>query len=207
MMKSIPSRRRLTRFPRISLGAVLLLWWSSHVEAWTTVPCVLLRRSFASSTCPYQQHCASKKAEVDVSDLGLTMDDMEAPLPADLWQNMATTGYESTSRIPSVDDQGCKWTEATGGRLEVQLTIPGLRGQPVPALAVECATHTVTVTAFGQVVWSAILRGQVQPETLDFQVTEGPDRVPVINMTVQKAPPFDERWGGFILQIGENSIL
>jgi hypothetical protein len=187
----------------MTLGAILL--WSSHIEvdAWMTLP----QAQHSSGRSTFPNHYASKRSEVDVSDLGVTMDDLEAPLPADIWQTMATSGYESTSRIPTVDDQGCKWTEAPGGKLDVQLTIPGLRGQPAPALAVECATYTVTVTAFGQIVWSAILRGEVQPESLEFQVDEGTDRVPVIDLTVLKASPSDERWGGFILQIGENSIL
>ena len=45
--------------------------------------------------------------EIDVSDLGLTMDDLNAPLPKDLFQVIETSGYESTSRIPSVDDDAC----------------------------------------------------------------------------------------------------
>ena len=142
--------------------------------------------------------------EVDVSDLGLTMDDLNAPLPAELLQGIATSGYESTSRIPSIQDDACMWTEEES-LLKVTLAIPGLRGQPAAALAVEFATNTVSIMAFGMVVWSAILRGQVKPESCKFETSDGPDMIPVIDIQVEKAD--SERWGGFILQIGENSIL
>ena len=163
---------------------------------------------------------------VDVSDLGVTMDDLNAPLPQDFLQGVVTTGYESTSRIPTVQDNGCKWTETTSntsiggisnnddegegsGTLDVTLTIPGLRGQPSAALSVQFASNTITVTAFGYIVWSAILRGEVIPESATFTTRDGEDMVPVIDVSVQKKKRNldDERWGGFILQIGENSLL
>ena len=134
------------------------------------------------------------------------MEDLEAPLPVEMFTT-TSSGYESTSRLPSVDDQGCRWTEdRSTKRIQVQLTIPGLRGQPAAALAVEAATQTLTVTAFGCVVWSAVLRGDIEPTSLQVvQVHEGDDRVPVIELSVEKSNA--EPWGGFILQIGENSIL
>ena len=147
----------------------------------------------------------SGRNEVDVSDLGLTMDDLNAPLPAEFFQSIETTGYESTSRIPSVQDDACMWTEEQS-RIKVTLAIPGLRGQPPAALAVEFATNTVSITAFGQVVWSAILRGDVVPDSLKYETFDGADMIPVIEIEIQKKAPY-ERWGGFILQIGENSIL
>ena len=143
--------------------------------------------------------------QVDVSDLGLTMDDLNAPLPAELLRGIATSGYESTSRIPSVQDDACMWTEEESS-IKATLAIPGLRGQPPAALSVEFATNTVSVFAFGQIVWSAILRGDVKPETLKIETFDGPDLVPVIELEIEKATT-EERWGGFILQIGENSIL
>ena len=39
-----------------------------------------------------------------------------------------------------------------------------------------------------------------------FLTLEGQDGVPIIQLSVGKRD-IDERWGGFILQIGEDSIL
>jgi len=143
--------------------------------------------------------------EIDVSDLGLTMEDFNAPLPPEFFRSMETTGYESTSRIDTTQNEGCMWTELPE-KMKVTLAIPGLRGQPSMCLSVLTATNTLTVTAFGQVVWSCVLRAKVKPETAVFEATDGPDLVPTIEFEVMKAEA-DERWGGFILQIGENSIV
>ena len=142
---------------------------------------------------------------VDVSDLGITMEDLEAPLPTELLQSIALQGVQSTSRIPTTEDNGCMWTE-NSNTMDVTLVIPGLRGQPAAALAVTFSTTTATVSAFGRAVWSCILKGEVLPETATFVTEDGIDMIPVVSLTVQKA---DEttRWGGFIEQIGEDSIL
>lgn len=142
---------------------------------------------------------------LDVSDLGLTMDDLEAPLPSELLGGISTAGYESTSRIPSVQDDACMWTECPK-KMQATLAIPGLRGQPAMCLSVLTATNTVSVSAFGQVVWSCILRGEVKPETATFEAKEGAGMIPTIEYEVEKSDS-SERWGGFILQIGEDSIL
>jgi len=133
------------------------------------------------------------------------MEDLNQPLPSELLQGIETTGYDSTSRIPDVRDNGCMWKEQPE-KMEVTLAIPGLRGQPSLCLSVLTATNTLSITAFGQIVWSCILRGQVKPETAVFEAKDGTDMVPTIVFEVQKAKA-DERWGGFILQIGEDSIL
>ena len=147
----------------------------------------------------------SKRTEVDVSDLGLTMADLEAPLPSDFLQGVETTGYDSTSRLPDVNDDACMWTESPTS-MSARLAIPGLRGQPSMALSVLTSTTTISVSAFGRIVWSCILKGEVQPETAVFETSDGPDMVPIIEYEVEKAAP-NERWGGFILQVGEDSIL
>ena len=146
--------------------------------------------------------------EIDVSDLGLTMDDLNAPLPKDLFQVIETSGYESTSRIPSVYDDACFWTE-TPTDVSVLLALPGLRGQPPMALSVLTSRNTISVAVFGRIVWSAILRGETMPETATFETREGVDFVPVIEYTVQKADDANSqrRWDGFILQVGEDSLL
>eukprot|EP00980_Cylindrotheca_fusiformis_P015932 scaffold4663_cov109-Cylindrotheca_fusiformis.AAC.6 len=151
---------------------------------------------------------------MDVSDLGLTMDELNAPLPSDLLEVMVeTSGYQSTSRLESVKDDACMWTE-TPETIKAVLAIPGLRGQPPMCLSVLTATNTMSITAFGQVVWSCILKGYVKPDTARFQTEEGPDMVPIVTYEVEKEKENDggnsgtrERWDGFILQIGEDSIL
>ena len=143
---------------------------------------------------------------LDVSDLGLTMDDLETPLP-DLagGSSIATSGCESTSRLPGSDDSGCRWEE-TAERIEARLSIPGLRGQPAAAMVVEVTSATATVTAFGRVVWSCVLRGACVPDTLTFSAEDGTGMLPEISISIGKAEP-GKRWGGLIASIGEDSIL
>jgi len=147
----------------------------------------------------------ASKNEINVADLGLTMEDLEAPLPSELLQGIATSGYESTSRIPSVEDNGCQWTEFDND-FDVTLKIPGLRGQPAACLAVVFATTSCTISAFGRPVWSCILKGTVDPDSANFMTEDGPDMIPVVQLSVQKKAT-TERWGGFIEQIGEDSLL
>jgi hypothetical protein len=137
---------------------------------------------------------------IDISDLGLTMDDLNAPLPEGFLQGIETTGYESTSRVPGLEDDGCMWTE-TPEKMTVVLAIPGLRGQPAMCLDTFTSANTVSVSAFGRIIWSCILRGNVKPETAVTETKDGADFVPVIEYEVEKATG-EERWGGFILQIG-----
>lgn len=140
----------------------------------------------------------------DVSDLGLTMDDLNEALPPEFF-GFTGNGYESTSRIESVVDDGCEWTE-TAEDVLATLQIPGLRGQPAGAMAVTFSSTTMSVSVFGRIVWSAILRGKIDPEASQFGVAEGEDMVPIIRTTVRKESS-EGRWGGLILQIGEDSIL
>lgn len=99
----------------------------------------------------------SSDGGIDVSDLGLTMEDLDAPLPDKMFQ-VTTSGTESTSRIPNVQDDGCVWEEGLD-TMDVTLSIPGLRGQPPAALSLDITKNTSTITAFGMAVWSCILRG------------------------------------------------
>ena len=50
-------------------------------------------------------------ATIDVSDLGLTMEDLSKPLPKELLFSIERSGYQSTSRMPDVNDNGCYWVE------------------------------------------------------------------------------------------------
>jgi len=144
-------------------------------------------------------------AGADVSDLGLTMEDLNAPLPKELLQGITSSGYESTTLIPDSGDRGCAWEE-NPDTLAVTLQISTLRGQPAACLACEVTETTATITAFGYAVWSCVLRGQAVAGSVDFKAEEGDDMLPVMTLSVQKADP-SERWGGFIAQVGENSIL
>jgi hypothetical protein len=148
--------------------------------------------------------------EMDVTNLNLTMADLEQPLPQGIL-SLESSGYQSTSRITATDsdddvvDNGCYWVEQSDG-LDVTLCIPGLRGQPAACLSVLFSTTTISITAFGRVVWSCIQRGVTDPDHCTFFTEDGTDMVPIVQIHVQKRDT-EERWGGFILQIGEDSIL
>lgn len=141
----------------------------------------------------------------DVSDLGLSMDELEEALPEDFFGAFETSGYESTSR--TTPDQGVEWEE-TADFVNVVVTIPGLRGQPAMALSVDFDSETMTVTGFGRQVFSCVMRGQVEVDQCGFEVVEGTGAamgVPVIRLTVRKQPN-QPRWKGFIKEIGEDSL-
>ncbi|KAL3801033.1 hypothetical protein HJC23_002326 [Cyclotella cryptica] len=141
---------------------------------------------------------------IDVSDLGLTIEDLDAPLPNEMFA-ITSSGRESTSRIPSVNDDGCIWEEGPD-TMDVTLSIPGLRGQPPAALSLDITKNTATITAFGMVVWSCILRGNCDPTSVTFSATDGYDMTPLIEISAKKLEK-NARWGGFIAQVGEDSIL
>ena len=141
---------------------------------------------------------------IDVSDLGLTMSDLEKEIPIHNF-SVESSGYQSTSRIPDVDDQGCYWVE-NAEDLDVTLRIPGLIGQPAEAISVLFSTTTVSVSVFGRIVWSAIQMGISDLDDCSFMTDEDEYGKPIIQLNVRKRD-LDERWGGFILQIGEDSIL
>ena len=143
---------------------------------------------------------------IDVSDLGLTMEDLEAPMPELLGDGtLSNSGYESTSRLESSKDQGCAWSETADG-VEATITLAGLRGQPAGSLAVDLTETTATVTAFGQAVWSCVMRGEIEVERSSAQASDGEGMVPVLRIIVQKRPG-SARWAGFVREIGEDSIL
>jgi hypothetical protein len=142
-------------------------------------------------------------ASIDVSDLGLTMDDFNQPFPPELLQGLVSSGCESTNRLD--DDGGCEWSESLEA-MNVKLQIPGLRGQPAAAVAVSFSTTTISVSVFGRVVWSAVLRGTIDPASCSYDEPEnGADMIPAIRVNVGKEEA--TLWGGFILQIGEDSLL
>jgi hypothetical protein len=144
---------------------------------------------------------------IDVSDLGLTLDDFDVTFPksSNGGIQITTSGYESTSNIPSVDDNGLLWEEDSN-IVGVNLSIPGLRGQPIAAMDVAITSNTCTVTVFGYAVWSCLLRGECLPESSSFQIEDGKDMMPLITLSVEKKNSA-KRWDGFILSIGEDSIL
>ncbi|KAL7522907.1 hypothetical protein ACHAWX_007650 [Stephanocyclus meneghinianus] len=147
---------------------------------------------------------ASNGNSIDVSDLGLTMEDLNAPLPNEMFA-ITSSGRESTSRIPGVNDNGCIWEEGLD-TMDVTLSIPGLRGQPPAALSLDTTKNTATITAFGMAVWSCILRGNCDPKSVSFSATDGYDMTPLIKISMKKLEK-NARWGGFIAQVGEDSIL
>merc|ERR1719231_690566 len=150
---------------------------------------------------------------VDVSDLGLTMSDLEDELPEGFLGEMELSGSESTSRLENSLDQGCEWEEAADS-VDVTLTIPGLRGQPSMAVSVELTSETVTVTVFGTAVWSCVMQGEIEVDQSSFEVIDGVGAsmgIPVLRISVKKrtSTPMGTmpRWQGFIKDIGEDSLL
>lgn len=132
------------------------------------------------------------------------MADLKKKIPSHNF-SFESSGYQSTSRIPDVNDNGCYWVENPED-IDVTLRIPGLIRQPSEALSVLFSTTTVSVTAFGRTVWSCIQMGVSDIDDCTFLTEEGKDGVPIIQLNVRKRD-VEERWGGFILQIGEDSIL
>ena len=144
----------------------------------------------------------SDTAGVSVSDLGLTMADLEEALPSELLGGIDSSGYQSTSRLGG--DQGVVWSESAT-EVEAELTIPGLRGQPAGAMAVAVTDTTCTITAFGMLAWSCVLLDEVDAASAQFSAEDGPSMVPVVRVKATKRRP--GRWGGFLRAIGEDSVL
>lgn len=149
---------------------------------------------------------------IDVSDLGLTLDDLNKPIPSELLGDFKVlcSGMQSTSRVDSINDQGCLWEESAD-LIGATLSIEGLRGQPVAAMDVAFSTTTCTIAVFGYAVWSCLLMGECLPESAVTKVQDGYDTVPLITLSVAKRKDESgvplERWDGFIGAIGEDSIL
>ena len=70
------------------------------------------------------------------------------------------------------------------------------------------SSTTISVTAFGRVVWSVIQMGFSEADDCSFITEDGEGMVPVpiIQMNIAKKDK-GERWSGFILQVGEDSLL
>jgi hypothetical protein len=161
-------------------------------------------RLVGRAACP--RAAARCGGSVDVTDLGLTMADLERELPSAPGGGPAliTSGVESSSGLASRRDEGIAWQESYDS-LIVELTISGLRGQPTQAMQLEMAETTATVTVFGRIIWSCILRGSVDPSSAVSSVRlDGMQ--PVIALTIRKATP-EPRWNGFLLSIGVDSLL
>lgn len=160
--------------------------------------------SLSTNKCPLHATDENDVVSIDVSDLGLTMADLQEKIPIHNF-SIESSGYQSTSRIPDVEDNGCYWVENPDGYMDVTLRIPGLIRQPAESLSVLFSTTTISVTAFGRVVWSAIQMGISDVDDVMFLTEDGMDGA-VIQLSIRKRDQ-DKRWGGFILQIGEDSIL
>ena len=201
-----------------TIFVVLLLQSSSQTTAFsllsstTTTSRITTRTTiFSSSNKNNEGYFIAPTSDIqsiDVSDLGLTLDDFDVTFPKssdDGGLQITTSGYESTSMIPSVDDNGLSWEEDSN-IVGVKLSIPGLRGQPIAAMDVAITSNTCTVTVFGYAVWSCLLKGECVPESSSFQIEDGKDMMPLITLSVEKKNN-EIRWDGFILSIGEDSIL
>mmetsp|Transcript_21420 Transcript_21420/g.46525 ORF Transcript_21420/g.46525 Transcript_21420/m.46525 type:complete len:196 (-) Transcript_21420:373-960(-) len=190
----------------ISLTALLAI--PLHASAFTTIP----SHNIATTPSVFPLNAISDQdgtsnngvTSIDVSDLGITISDLEKSIPKqDI--SLESSGYQSTSKIPDVNDDGCHWVENPED-IEVTLRIPGLVGQPAEALSVMFSTTTVSVTAFGRIAWSAIQMGMSDIDDCSFLIVDGIGGIPTIQLSIGKRD-VDERWGGFILQVGEDSLL
>ena len=174
------------------------------------------RSSIGISNTNKEENENDNVQSVDVSDLGLTMEDLHKPIPQEL---LSTTGFtilgsglESTSRIEAVNDEGCVWEESHE-LIGATLSIAGLRGQAVGAMDVVFSTTTCSVRVCGYTVWSCLLKGRCVPETALSNIQDGYDTVPLITVSVAKEVNNDNNnnkfrcWDGFIEAIGEDSIL
>jgi hypothetical protein len=192
----------------MQLRSSLFIWLPVAASAFVVMPSNGIRRTPGTTSGMASQATSRSSSgdppSVDVSDLGLTIDDMNKPLPPEMLSVMSTTGYESTNKVESIQDDGCEWTESLDN-MDVKLKIPGLRGQPAGAMSVLFSRTTISVSVFGRVVWSAILRGKVNPDDCQFEAEEGADMVPTVRLSVRKEST--ARWGGFILQVGEDSLV
>jgi len=190
----------------VAISVIVLLHSISETTAF------LLSSSFSSVSKKY--HTTSYPffmsddniQSIDVSDLGLTLDDFDVKFPTTGEGSFQVTasGYESTSRIPSDNDKGLLWEEDSN-IIGVNLSIPGLRGQPAAAMDVVITSNTCTVTVFGYAVWSCIFKGECLPESSTSQIGDGNDMTPLITLSIDKKTT--DRWDGIIASIGEDSIL
>ena len=139
---------------------------------------------------------ASKKTpiSVDVSDLNLTMNDLERPLD---WASMETIGSSSSRDY-------YKWKE-TKTDMFIIFKHPGTRGQPAAAIDVKLTATTLTVTIFGYAVWSGILQNQIDVSRSTFEAIEGQNYQPIINIRLCKS--VDILWNEFISSVGVDSVL
>jgi len=148
---------------------------------------------------------------VRVAERGLNVDVLEEVLEHGV---LDATGVESTSRIVDSLDDGCVWTE-TAEAVTVDLTLQGLRGQPAAALAVHLQSSrdeqyrgrgTATVTAFGRIMWSCVMRGAIVVDACSVEAEDGPGMLPVMRVTVRKLPGAS-RWDGFIDEVEFNTLM
>lgn len=143
---------------------------------------------------------------VDVSDLGLTLSDLDKPIPVgpDGPPVVISMGVESTSGLPDRRDEGVIWQESRD-TVDVVLTIPGLRGQPAAAMLAELTETTATITVFGRTIWSCVLRGRIDPRASTSSIRMD-GMQPVVEISAYKVDP-EPRWLGFIQSIGVDSVL
>ena len=163
-------------------------------------------RSYRDASCRYQTSedpSSSGKKEaitsVDVSDLGITMDQLYEPLNDDM---------DIESRGSS---KHFSWREQADA-VYVTMKHEGMRGQPSGAIDVQFTDTTVTVTIFGYVVWSGILAGAADAAICEYEAKdEMENNIPLITMKITKRLDIvngdANRWNNFITGLGQDSIL
>ena len=139
-----------------------------------------------------QLYDQSPKVSVDVSDIGLTMEDLQVKLED--W-NVKSFGTSSKGYY--------NWVEGIT-MVEVEMIHPGIRGQPLEAIRVDFTSTTVTVCVFGYAVWSGVLAGSAEPSRSTYALSSNGVQ-PIITFSIEKSD--ESRWNEFISSVGVDSLL
>lgn len=132
-----------------------------------------------------------KTISVDVSDLGIAMSDLQKPMSEIATRCTGIRNYYS-------------WIESPQ-RIEIEMNHPGMRGQPAGAVDVQFSDTTVSITIYSYMIWSGICVGPIYAPECSFKSEEGPDGIPTIKISLQKAVAGN--WFEFISDVGVDSLL
>lgn len=146
-----------------------------HVESFLTRSSIAHRTLYPKddgrrTTYPSLQ---AGKTSVDVSDLNITMSDLD--------KSLEKLAIESTG----ISKRGYyRWVESMTD-MDVIMTHPGMIGQPGEAVDCIFTDSTVTVSIFGYIVWSAIFMGPVVSSQCSFKSRTLEDRNVCIEFSIK----------------------
>ena len=182
---------------------LLLLLLLPSCDAWIPLPrgkqSRYIRRDTSRSQTGENSPPSNKKVtSVDVSDLGISMDQLYDPLDAMSVESRGSSKHFSW------------WEQADA--VYVSMKHEGMRGQPAGAIDIQFTDTTVTVTIFGYIVWSGLLAGVADATKCEFEAKDDlNDNIPSISMKLAKRIDMvnggTNRWDNFITDLGQDSIL